>query len=218
MLHLYSLKLLSLPFALWAWWNARHTNARWWLPAGIQLMLALVAEPLAMWLMWEARPNHGVYNLYMVLEFTTLTWMVMSIPHPSRGSRRLALLTMLLFLAVYGWQWNVQRITGAEPALFHYALIGGGTLLALQSILALHRLVREGPVHPAGNAAIWILASTCLYFISAAPLLVAVLHFEQSNIGIALMLLDLNDLLFMLRYGLMFLGLLFLKRLSLRSA
>lgn len=218
MLDLATLKLLSLPFALWAWWKARHTNARWWLPAGIQLMLALMTEVLALWVTWEYLPNHAVYNAYMLLEFATLTWMVMSIPRPSPTSRRLALLCLPLFLAVYAWQWNMQRIMDEEPALFHFALMGGGTLLALQSILALHRLVQEGPVHPSSNAAIWMLASTCLYFISAAPLLMAVLHFNSANEVLAGTLYDLNDLLFMLRYGLMFLGLLFLKRLSLRNA
>ena len=218
MLDLATLKLLSLPFALWAWWNARRTNVRWWLPAGIQLMLALTTEVLALWVTWESLPNHAVYNAYMLLEFATLTWMVMSIPRPSPTSRRLALLSLLLFTALYGWQWNVQRILDEEPALFHFALIGGGTLLALQSILALHRLVQEGPVHPSGNAAIWMLASTCLYFISAAPLLVSVLHFNSTNEVLATTLYNLNDLLFMLRYGLIFLGLIFLERISPRNA
>jgi hypothetical protein len=218
MLDLSILKLLSLPFALGAWWWARRSTAGWWLPAGLQLMLALAAESAALWLKWEQRPNHAVYNGYMLLEFASLTWMVMSIPRPSPASRRLALLCVPLFLAVYGWQWSLQYGSDEAPELFFLALMVGGTLLALQSILALHRLVEEGPVNPAGNAAIWMLASTCLYFISAGPLLVAVLHFARSDEQLANTLLDLNNLLFMLRYGLIFLGMLFLERLSPRSA
>jgi hypothetical protein len=218
MLDLATLKLLSLPFALGAWWWARRNTERWWLPAGIQLMLALVVESTAQWLKWAHRPNYAVYNLYMVLEFATLTWMVMSIPRPSRTSRWLALLSLTLFGAVYAWQWYLQHTSVEPPAFLHLALMVGGTLLALQSILALHRLVEEGPVHPSDNAAIWMLASTCLYFISAAPLLMAVLHLSDGSKIVALSLLDLNDLFFLLRYGLIFLGLLFLERLSPRNA
>ena len=217
MMDLATFKFVIIPLALVAWWWARKGAPPWWLPAGVQLLLALLAESLAAWLLYHERPNHQVYNIYMALEFASLSWLVASIPKPDRSSIRIALVCALLFFAVYGVEWYRGSMSD-DATLFHLALNAGGILLALQSVLALHRLVQSGPVDAMNNGAIWVLAATCLYFISASPLLGGVIHFSHSEPQIALALLDVNDVLFVLRYGLCLVSFIVLRRSAVRTA
>lgn len=140
-------KFVIIPLALAAWWWARKAAPSWWLPAGVQLLLALLAESAALWLWYQGRSNLHVYNMYMALEFASLSWLVASIPEPARISRRIALVCALLFFSVYGIEWYRGSMTD-DAMFFHLALNCGGVLLAFQAVLALHRLVQSGPVVP----------------------------------------------------------------------
>ena len=202
MLDLAVLRILGIPLTWWLWWHVRDPKLAWWLPVGLQLSLALVAEPLALWLMFKDLPNHTIYNLYMILEFGALSWLVMNVPRPSKQGRTLAKGGALLFLISLIWQISASELN----VFFHTSLMVGGSLLAFQAILALHRLAEEQPVNWR-SPELWILASMVLYFLSATPVLAAVMYFTGSDLSLALFLLDLNDGLFVARYALVALGL-----------
>ena len=202
------LKLLLIPAALAVWWRVRTREETWLTWAGAQLLAALLVEGTAQALMLTGHSNWALYNLYIPIEFATLTLMLLHVPRPDRRRMRLSLVAGLLFLSVLSWEFARNWRAGQLHDILAMALISGGLLLSFLAVfagLALADTVIEPQVE---RSAWWLLASVALYFMSFIPVFGLIKHFTGTDPDKAQTLLKVNDLLFVIRYS--FMGVAFL--------
>jgi hypothetical protein len=204
-------KLLIVPIALVAWAFAYRSGTRWWLFLGIQLAAASITELLALWQPHVEGSNLALYNAYMPVEYTALSLMMLHLPARERHRWILTSALWLLFMAAYTAEllWKAQ---GATFGFLNLSLVMSGSLLAVQAFASLYRTVALGPLDRTGAAGLWVLASVCMYFISSTPVFGLIGHYSMADPEVAIALLGLNDGLFILRYGLVTMGLVVLAR------
>ncbi|MBK6629349.1 MAG: hypothetical protein IPJ87_01865 [Flavobacteriales bacterium] len=202
------LKLLLIPAALAVWWRIKARPDAWLPWAGAQLAAALLVESTATALSLAELSNEGLYNLYIPIEFGTLSLMLLHVTRPDRRRKWLTLVAALLFLLVMAWEFARNWRMG-EPNLFlAMTVISGGLLLSFLALfagLALADTVTEPQVE---RSVWWLLASVALYFMSFTPIFGLVKHFSATDPGKAQAIMKVNDLLFVIRYS--FMGIAFL--------
>lgn len=197
------LKLLLIPAALLVWARIRTRPEPWVHWAGAQLIAALLVESAARALVVSGNPNLWAYNLYMPIEFGTLTLMLVHVPRADRRRTRLSLLAALLFLLVLGWELSRNWMTGLPQEFLSMTLICGGLLLSFLAMFAGLALADVDVDPQVERAAWWMLASVALYFTSSTPVFGLIKHFVRTDPDKAMALALVNDLLFVIRYTFM---------------
>lgn len=197
------LKLLLIPAALLVWARIRSRPERWVHWAGAQLLAALLFESVAWALSVTGNPNAWVYNLYMPIEFGTLSLMLLHVPRADPRRTRLSLLAALLYLLVLGWELASDRWDGQPSTLLNLSVISGGLLLAFLAMFAGLALADADMDPQVERAAWWMLASVSLYFMSFIPVFGLLNHFLKRDPDKAMALARVNDLLFVIRYSFM---------------
>lgn len=189
-------ELVLLPAVLcyFAAGGPRPVWARWLV---VQLGLALFVEILGKLTGFWGMNNHVFYNLYMLLEFGTISMMVWSVHPRERYATWSVFTAFVLFLIVF-W-WDVSR--GTLMAFSTRALITGGFLLASLASIALVRLMRDTSRPMYEKAEFWALLSIAFYFFCFLPIFGLYNYLDRRNSPVADPVYAINDLLFIVRYG-----------------
>ncbi|MBL8011996.1 MAG: hypothetical protein JNJ64_15425 [Flavobacteriales bacterium] len=204
------LKMVLIPAALAVWWLLRARTESWLPWAGAQLMAALLTESTAHALKLTGHTNWPVYNLYVPIEFGTVTLMLLHVPRPDRRRARLSLGAAVVFVLVLAWELTGNYRRGQPGDFLAMTLISGGLLLSFLALFAGLALADTVVAPPVERAAWWLLASVALYFMSFTPVFGLMKHFWATDPGKARALMQVNDLLFAIRYSFMGIALLHL--------
>ena len=200
--------LMLLP-AILAWLALGRRQPAWVHWAGAQVCLAIVFELFGKFTSACNVSNHWAYNIYMFLEFGMLSMILFHMPFAPRYIRGQLLFCALLFITVFLWDSHVHH------SFFEFstnALIVGGLLLAAQAFLALLRISTRGESAPLGRGDVWALLSIMLSFLCFVPSFGLYNYLTGLSEERANDLLTINDVLFILRYGLVSLGFLLVHR------
>jgi hypothetical protein len=190
--------LLFLP-ALFAWWRVGPLRPRWAQWAGVQLLASIAMEVIGLSTRLQGINNQWMYNVYLVVEFTTLCAMILCLA-PDRNR---ALVRTVVGGVVYAVAVVVNvRSNGSVRVFASQALLVGGLVLALLALVVMYRLADTSTVRLARLPAFWMLLSVMLYFLCIIPVFGLHNHFAARNPQLARLIYPMNDVLFMLRYGL----------------
>jgi len=190
--------LLFLP-ALFAWWRVGPLRPRWAQWAGAQLVASIAVEVIGLATRMQGINNQWIYNLYLVVEFTTLCAMILCLA-PDRNRARVRTVVGVVVYAV-AVVVNV-RSNGSVRVFATQALLVGGLVLALLALVVMYRLADTSTVRLARLPAFWMLLSVMLYFLCIIPVFGLYNYFAVRNEQLARVIYSMNDVLFVLRYGL----------------
>jgi hypothetical protein len=201
-------ELVLLP-ALLAFWVAGRKRPIWAQWLGLQLLAAAITEGIGYYTRDHGIHNHGLYNVYMIVEFLALWAMVGSIPLEHRTLMYVCAVGFSITLVV----WIIDLI--AEGDFSHIStntLIIGGALLAGVACASVYSYMRStfSPLHR--EAPFWALLSVVVYFMCFIPAFGIYNYISEHNAGVAQRVLVLNDVLFILRYVLVCISLILLTR------
>lgn len=189
--------------ALVGWFAVRGERPAWarWM-AG-QVALAAAVELSGKLTMAFGVNNHALYNSYMVGEYALLSLVLWHMPPTDRLGRRLVLVGAAMFFLAFTLDLFIR---GTYFSFASNALIAGGTLLAVQAALALWRLMLATDLPLYGLPAFWVLVSTVLYFFCFLPVLGLYNYLTTISSPLADQVYGINDVLFILRYGMIAVG------------
>lgn len=203
-------KELVLFAALLVWGLVQRRSRAAWLPwIGALLALELAVEVAAKVMGQRGINNHLLYNVYFAVEFGLIVWFLHTHWPQARTLRRTVRAAALLFAPVLVWDIWAH---GSPHYLATNALIIGGFLLGGLTAQALFIMVRvsAGPVHR--EPLFWVLLSIMVYYLAFIPILGLYNYLVFHNPDLAMRIYSINPLLFVLRYGLVLLGLVMVLR------
>ena len=205
-------KELVLLAALVVWALARRRTTGPWYPwLGVLLLASIVAELMGKWFAAYGLNNHVLYNAYFVVEFGVImvllcrTWPRSQVLH-----RMIAGAVALLFPVLVLDLW----LHGSVHVLVTNALIIGGFLIGILAAKALFMLVQESDVALHRLPLFWVLLSFMVYYLTFIPIFGLYNYLSQHESTVAFELSNFNNVLFLIRYGLVLVGLVMLCRQS----
>lgn len=199
-------KEIVLVAAFVAWCVAVRTKRKpwfWWL--GAQLALALAAEYAGRWLGERGIPNQWLYNGYMLGEHIALLMVVFYMGRELiRALPYVLVFALVLFLAAF-----IRDLTAAGTfgVFASNGLVVGGFLIGTSAALVMLAMAFRGPLRVTAEPRFWILLALVSYFLCTAPLFGLYNRLSAESPEIGLKIYQLNDLLFVMRYGLTAFGL-----------
>lgn len=182
---------------------------------GAQLLVSLLVEYRAIYLGAHFQHNHVIYNAYMVLEFILINAMLMRSGTGTAMPRWSAVLGAVAYLV--GLLWSIHA-GWTEPHLWTNALIIGGSILGVHAAFVLFTMARDGQQRLLEEPYFWIVLAVMVYFLCFIPVFGLYNYLSARSEELAMRVYAINDLLFLLRYGLTLAGLILLARSSLKKA
>lgn len=204
-------KELVLLLTVVAWcFTWRTGRPAWWPWLGIQLCLALVVELFGKWLGDLGVANHLLYNSYLFTEFMLTVGLVLrSLPMRPRAIEYAAAVALIVFCGAFAWDLVSH---GTWKVFATNALIVGGFMIGSLATLALFVLARTSSGTLYRLPVFWVLLSFLVYFLCIAPVFGLYNYLIDHNPALAVRIYVINDVLFVLRYVLVIIGLLILRR------
>lgn len=197
------------------WFLLRKRSEEVWLPwLGALLIAVLFAELSGKALANKGVNNHFLYNVVFVVEFSLITRMIYITWQRATNLRRNILIAIAIIVPVLAWDLWAH---GSAHYLATNALIIGGLLLGIISAQALFVLVRESIVPLHREPLFWVLLSIMVYYLTFIPIFGLYNYLIAQNSPIAFQLNDINNVLFVIRYGCVLTGLVMLYRQATRS-
>jgi len=204
-------KELVLWLAALAWGVACFKRRPRWLPwLGAQLLIAILVETAGKWMGQNGMANQWLYNTYMIAEFTFLSFVLLHLGTPLLRQIRLVL-GIAAFVFVTFLIWDVSD-SGTFHVFASNTLIMGGFLLGAIAAWVLLTLAVKSHASLIVLPEFWVLIAIMGYFLCTAPMFGLYNHFSEANPALGLQVYRINDILFVLRYGLTAAGLALLAR------
>ena len=196
-------KELVLLAALVVWALARRRTTGPWYPwLGVLLLASIVVELMGKWFAGYGLNNH-LLGVIMVL--LCRTWPRSQVLH-----RMIAGAVALLFPVLVVDLW----LHGSVHVLVTNALIIGGFLIGILAAKALFMLVQESDVALHRLPLFWVLLSFMVYYLTFIPIFGLYNYLSKHESTVAFELSNFNNVLFLIRYGLVLVGLVLLYRQS----
>ncbi len=190
------LALLGALFAAMATWRVAPCWARWLCG---QIVVATLTESTALWCAYGlGRSTYAVYNLYLALNFCLLAFMLWEVGGRTSRARRESWIGLLLFGAMYAYDLMTG---GFFDSFVSRALVVGGLALAVQSSMALYRML-DDPTPLPQRPLFWALLSIVLFYLCVTPLFGLQNFLVARDSTIMPVLGVVRDLLFIVHYGL----------------
>jgi len=192
-----SLLLLILIGAV-LWCLAKDRADERWALFSTQLVAALACESFAFYWSFQGWPNQWMYNAYFTAEFALL----FGFAGPDRGGNR-ALLGGVLYL---GLQLFEALLRGGYDRFCNYTYLSGALVL---TGLYLHRCYTlaarsDGPVLSVPRA--WAYLSIVTWFGASIPFNGVLNYLVAHELPLAVKLYSINEMLALMRYGLVFIA------------
>jgi hypothetical protein len=201
---LYELKNLALIAAVVAWLLAGAPRRGWAGRLGALLLLAAAVEATGRAMALRGIPNLWLYNGYIAVEYALWALVLWELGGRTARARREVLAGAVVFAAAYAAEAAVRPFNTD----FHTnALVIGGFTLAVQAALGLYRQLDDGVEPLPRRPAFWVLLAIALYSVAVTPVLGLFNYLVERNPDLARRMQDLNDVLYLLRYGLLALAL-----------
>lgn len=148
--------------------------------------------------------NHVIYNAYMVLEFILMNGMLRNSRTGPRGPRWAEVTGVLVYLAVLIWSiWSGW----SKPDLWTNALIVGGSIIGLHAAFVLFHLANDGQRRLLTVPVFWVVLAVMVYFFTFIVIFGLYNYLIDRSEHLAGRVYAINDILFLLRYGLTLVGL-----------
>lgn len=200
----FELKNIIILLAIVAWFFVPFKKEKWLPLVGLFLFLSLSTELLGEWLLVGGPGNAIVYNVFVLIDFTITSAVLIRVSPKAKESRRVFMLSSLLLLV------PIALFLVKNTPLSHFAssvLLISGLLLTIHSTLVILRLGQYSDELVLKIPAFWIVLSPFFYFASFVPSFGLAMHFATSNRVLSEGLYTITDYLFYLRYLLILTGL-----------
>ncbi len=198
--------LLPALLAFLAVGGKRPLWAKW---LGAQLIAATIIEFIGILTRASGIANHGMYNLYMVIEFATLWEMIGTAS--ARDDALLRWCRVGSIATALVWILDLSQ-KGTLHEVSTNTLIISGALLATAAAFASFLYMRSTFTPLRREPLFWALLSVVAYFMCFVPVFGLYNHYRIRNLELATVLLELNDWLFLLRYSLVCVSMVLLVR------
>jgi hypothetical protein len=176
---------------------------------GLLLGVSLVIESAAKAMGHFGINNHVLYNAYFVIDFGVIAWLLYRTFPDAPNLHRMITAAIILLVPILVWDlWS----NGTLHLLATKALIIGGFLLGLLTVHSLFILVRESSIALHHQPLFWMLLSIMVYYLSFIPIFGLYNYLVANNSTVAFEMSNINNVLFLLRYGLVLVGLVLLVR------
>jgi hypothetical protein len=198
--------LMGALFSATATWRVAPCWARWLCG---QIGVATLAEGTALWYYYGlGLSTYWIYNLYLALNFCLLAVLLWEVGGRSSRARIESLTGLLFFGAMYVYDLTTG---GFFDSFVSRALVVGGFALAVQSSLALYRML-DDPTPLPQRPLFWALLSLVLFYLCATPLFGLQNFLVARDSPILPVLGMVRDLVFIVHYGLFTYSLIAIRR------
>ncbi|MBL8001921.1 MAG: hypothetical protein JNL05_08165 [Flavobacteriales bacterium] len=172
----------------------RQGWTRW---MGLLMVIVVGLEGWCYWLSSQQRSNTLYYDLYMPVEFVLLCAVIWEIAGRKTKVRTQLLIGLCIVLTVFTFETSHN---GGFAQFNTNTLIIGGFCLTVLSGLGLFRLL-EQPEPLIRLPEFWALLSITAYFIGIIPVFGLYNYLAERSSELASDLIHMNDVLYVVRYG-----------------
>lgn len=181
---------------LWSFPRGRALERRQWLVA--QLCAAFLCEFAALYWSMHAWKNHWIYNVYFCLEFTLLVGLARG-----QGSRLVVVLAGLAYLAVQ----MIEAWSGAGYRQFcNHVYMAGAFVLTALYLQRGYALAAKSDVPIQSVPMTWVYLSIVVWFGASIPFNGLLNYLVVHDLALAERLYPINEVLALVRYGLVVVG------------
>lgn len=207
----YEIKNLILVPVIVLWFLALNNRKPWFLILGFELILTAIVELNSFLMSSSGVSNHSIYNIYLIFDFIAIMSLMMLMVNMKKWGFKLFLVSAPV-LGLFFWELLIQK---QDFVFATVTLIVSGFALALMAVIALIILNNREEKLIIYRGEFWVLSSIMLYFLCISPIfgLIEMFSLDNSHVGI---LYFANDILFVLRYVLLGIGLIIIYK-NLRS-
>ncbi len=201
MMDLANLKNLILIPTILIYVLKKGERPQWYLILGAVLIFSTLTEALAWTLLRLSIPNLSVYNIYTVVNTLLVTSMLSAVYDGSRRFIPWSATVLISAILVH------QVYYGAGLEAFAAGLVVvSGFIIAAYAGYMLYRVAESTELAIGREGIFWILAAYLIYYLCFAPSIGLVGYLIAKDPGTAITLLNFNDVLFVLHFIMIMIG------------
>ncbi|GEM_PF-4981418 len=209
-MNFHDFKGLFLVFAFLVWlWN-RNKIGDWKLLLGLFLSITLTSE-LSAWICgMNGIKNYFIYNPFVLVDYVLSNLILYKINSNKKESKRIFICGGIMILISVFWFLKTHSLV---KGFNHNSLFISSFFIIIHSIVTLFRKAEESDESLLFSGEVWVSFSMLVYYVCFLPSHGMGMYLVyKENYELARQLMFMNDILFCLKYSLVLIGILLIKK------